>query len=107
MEGGMAGRRERRREGEERRESGGRDGRREERREEKREEKREGKRGEKGQFCRLATRQCFRSFLQTNLSPSSVQLHTVTLQAPEGSVHIREWPCTSSQTSLVTGDTLM
>ena len=98
MEGGRAGRRG----GEERRESGGRDGRREERRE----EKREGKRREKGQFFRLATRQCFRSFLQTNLSPSSVQLHTVTLQAPEGSVHIREWPCAPSLTSLMAGNTL-
>ena len=49
---------------------------------------------------------CLKSFLQTNLSALSVQLHTVTLQAPEGSVHKGEWPCTSSQTSLMAGNTL-
>ena len=97
-EGGRAGRRERRREGDNEGErGGGRKGGRE----------REGRR-DKGviQFRRLATRQCFRSFLQANLSPLSVQLHTVTLQTPEGSVHVREWPCTPSLTGFNARNTL-
>ena len=49
---------------------------------------------------------CLKSFFQTNLSALSVQLHTVTFQAPEGTVYVGEWSCAPSLTSLMAGDTL-
>ena len=55
-------------------------------------------------FAKKATRQVHPPL--SHLSAISVQLHTVTLQTPVGSVHIRQWSCTTSLAGFMAGNTL-